>query len=168
MGYMRSMPANTTTTPVDPCMHPRLFASFLKWKLLKWLFLSFLFFWLRHVPCRFRNACGQTSHTWLLSLPLSHTLPWPFFALVTGCHGFRSPCRLKTGGIKGGHFGDSWARLVPVAPCPAPSHIGGKRGGIVWGLELPVCQLITRGGRRGEYRGEGASRKSEGEKWKRK
>lgn len=151
------MPTNIPTTPVDCWMNPHSLASFLNWKLLKWLFfLSFLFFWLRHVPCRFRNACGQTSHTWLLSLLLSSSLPWPFFPLVTSCHGFRSPCRLKTGGIKGGHFGDSWARLVPVAPCPAPSRRGGKRGGIVWGLELPVCQLITWGGRRGGVQGWGS------------
>lgn len=117
------------------------------------------------------NACGQTSHTWLLSLLLSRSLPCAFFSLVTGCHGFGIHCRLKTGGIKGGHFGDSWARLVLVAPCPALSHSGGKRGGIVWGLELPVCQLITWGGKKGGVQGWGGEQKEWGremkEKWKR-
>lgn len=146
---------NSSTAPVDLCTHPTsLLLSQLK--TIKMTFFCLFVFLIETRPCRFRNACGQTSHTWLLSLLLSCSLPWAFLSLVTSCHGFRSPCRLKTGGIKGGHFGDSWARLVPVAPCPAPSHSGGKRGGIVWGLELPVCQLITWGGRRGRLQGWGS------------
>lgn len=118
-------------TPVDYSPSPPCF--FLKLKSIKMTFLfSFAFpFLIETCPLSPMDACGQTSHTWLLSLLLSLSLPRAFFSLVTGCPGFGSHCRLKTGGIKGGHFGDSWARLVPVAPCPAPSHSGGKRGGIV-------------------------------------
>lgn len=151
-------------------IHLHLPVSFLNWKPLKRLlfFFFFILYLIETRPVSPMNACGQTSHTWLLSLPLSRSLPWAFFSLVTGCHGFGSHCRLKTGGIKGGHFGDSWARLVLVAPCPAPSHSGGKRGGIVWGLELPVCQLITWGGKRGGVQGWGGEQKEWGREMKEK
>lgn len=153
------------------------YCVFLKLKPIKATSLFFfLFFYLIEThPMSPMNACGQTSHTWLLSVLLSHSLPRAFFSLVTGCHGFGSHCRLKTvgwetgGGLKAailGTAGPGWS-LLPL--CPTPSHSGGKRGVIVWGLELPVCQLITWGGKRGRSAGgEGVSRKSEGEKMKEK
>lgn len=163
-------PETIHITPVDFCIYLHLPVSFFSWKPLKTasLFLCSPFYLIETRPMSPMNACGQTSHTWLLSLLLSRCLPSAFFPLVTGCHGFGSHCRLKTGGIKAGHFGDSWARLVLVAPCPAPSHSGGKRGGIVWGLELPVCQLITWGGKRGGVQGWGGEQKEWGREMKEK
>lgn len=167
---MRLKPETIPITPVDFCIYLHLPVSFFNWKPLKTasLFLCSPFYLIETRPMSPMNACGQTSHTWLLSLLLSRCLPSAFFPLVTGCHGFGSHCRLKTGGIKAGHFGDSWARLVLVAPCPAPSHSGGKRGGIVWGLELPVCQLITWGGKRGGVQGWGGEQKEWGREMKEK
>lgn len=110
----------------------------------------FFFFLIETHPLSLMNACGQTSHTWLLSPPLSRSLPWAFFSLVTSCHGFREPLQAKKKkkleGLKAailGTAGPGWSLLPPV-PLPVTVR-GGTRAGIVWGLELPVCQLITRG-----------------------
>lgn len=126
----------------------------------------FFFFLIETHPLSLMNACGQTSHTWLLSPPLSHSLPWAFFSLVTSCHGFREPLQAKkkkkkTRGIKGGHFGDSWTRLVPVAPCPAPSHCArGDEGRHCVRIRASCVSAHYTG----ECRGDGWSKKSEGAK----
>lgn len=70
-------------------------ASFLSLSRALSLFVLFFFFLIETRPLSLMNACGQTSHTWLLSLPLSRSLPWAFFSLVTSCHGFREPLQAK-------------------------------------------------------------------------
>lgn len=69
---------------------------FPKLKTMKCFLFLFSFLYLIETrPASPTKACGQTSHTWLLSLLLSRSLPRAFFSLVTGCHGFGSHCRLK-------------------------------------------------------------------------
>lgn len=113
-------------------------ASFLSLAPALSLFVFFFFFLIETHPLSLMNACGQTSHTWLLSPPLSRSLPWAFFSLVTSCHGFREPLQAKKKkkkkleGLKAailGTAGPGWSLLPPV-PLPVTVR-GGTRAGIV-------------------------------------
>lgn len=144
-------------------------ASFLSLAPALSLFVFFFFFWLRHIRCHSWTHVDKllTHGSFLPLCPApcpGHSFHWLPVVMVSG-----SPCRLKkkkkNRGIKGGHFGDSWTRLVPVAPCPAPSHCArGDEGRHCVRIRASCVSAHYTG----ECRGDGWSKKSEGAKWKRK
>lgn len=125
-------------------------ASFLSLAPALSLFVFFFFFWLRHIRCHSWTHVDKllTHGSFLPLCPApcpGHSFHWLPVVMVSG-----SPCRLKKKkkleGLKAailGTAGPGWSLLPPV-PLPVTVR-GGTRAGIVWGLELPVCQLITRG-----------------------